>query len=146
MQMISKNLQKAILRANQIQPKVNSFPYLAECLRQEGIIKNIWHLPSGDSFYFSESESLINPGTPLIGRVGPCPTFDQAALIKALRADQAGKITFSEFLTAAWKAGVIRYEVDFIKRQVTYFSAFGEEYREDYSAVTLDKKTTKNSL
>ena len=59
--MISKNLQRALLKANQIQPKVNSFPYLAECFRQEGIVKNIWHLPSCDSFYFSESESLITP-------------------------------------------------------------------------------------
>lgn len=140
--MISKNIQRAMLRASQVRPKVNGFPYLAECLRQEGITKNIWHLPSCDSFYFSEAGSLVNPGSPLIGRVGPCPSFNEAALIATLRADQAGQTTFPEFLMSAWKAGVIRYEVDFIKRHVSYFGPFGEEYKESYPPVDLHSPAT----
>ncbi|WP_081166765.1 DUF1398 family protein [Lactococcus garvieae] len=144
--MISQNIHKAMLRANQVRPLDNGFPYLAECLRQEGIIKNIWHLPSCDSFYFSESESLVNPGNPLIGRVGPCPSFNQPALVQALRSDQAGKITFPEFLLQAWKAGVIRYEVDFIQRHVTYYGAFGETYKEDYPPIELEASSTEKIL
>jgi uncharacterized protein YbcV (DUF1398 family) len=36
---------------------------------------------------------------------------------------------------AAWEAGVVRYDVDFNKRTVTYFGCFDEEYLEEYPAV-----------
>ena len=66
------------------------------------------------------------------------PRFDRAALIAALRTDQAGNSTFPEFLAASWRAGVVRYEVDFIGRAVTYYGANGEEYVEQYPAVTVE--------
>lgn len=49
------------------------------------------------------------------GISGICPAFDEAALIKGLRADQAGETTFAEFLNNAWQAGVVSYEVDFLE-------------------------------
>jgi uncharacterized protein YbcV (DUF1398 family) len=63
------------------------------------------------------------------------PAFDRDALIRALRTDQAGEGTFPEFLEASWRAGVIRYDVDFAARTVTYLGCNGEVYIEAYPAV-----------
>ena len=60
------------------------------------------------------------------------PPFNREALVKALRTDQAGQSTFPAFLTATWRAGVVRYDVDFIARKVAYYGCNGEEYVEDY--------------
>jgi len=65
------------------------------------------------------------------------PAFDQDALIAALRIDQAGEITFPEFLEESWRAGVIRYDVDFGARTVAYFGCNGEAYIEAYPAVEI---------
>ena len=61
--------------------------------------------------------------------------FDREALIAALRTDRAGETTFPEFLGASWRAGVVRYDVDFAARTVSYFGAHGEDYIEAYTAV-----------
>ncbi len=76
-------------------------------------------------------------GEPLASGMVDVPAFDQQALIAALRTDQAGNSTFPEFLTASWRAGVVRYDVDFAARTVAYYGAHGEEYIEDYPAVDL---------
>lgn len=65
------------------------------------------------------------------------PAFDEAALVRALRTDQAGNSTFPEFLVATWNAGVVRYDVDFAARVVTYYGASGQSYVESYPAVDL---------
>lgn len=58
--------------------------------------------------------------------------FDEGALVTAIRADQAGNSTFPEFLVAAWRAGIVRYDVDFLMRTVTYYGVRGETYQESY--------------
>jgi uncharacterized protein YbcV (DUF1398 family) len=59
-------------------------------------------------------------------------------LIKALRIDQAGESTFLEFLEGSWRAGVVRYDVDFGARTVAYYGCNEEEYIEAYPAVEID--------
>ena len=76
-------------------------------------------------------------GTPLVVGMVDVPRFDRDALIAALRADQAGESTFPEFLMAAWKAGVVSYDVDFVARNVTYYGASGESYVESYPAAMV---------
>jgi uncharacterized protein YbcV (DUF1398 family) len=66
------------------------------------------------------------------------PSFDREALISALRADQAGESTFPEFLAASWRAGVVRYDVDFTARTVAYYGCNGEEYVEAYPSVEVN--------
>jgi uncharacterized protein YbcV (DUF1398 family) len=66
------------------------------------------------------------------------PRFDKDALIAALRTDQAGNSTFPEFLLATWRAGVVRYEVDFAERACSYYGCEGEDYVEEYPAVSID--------
>lgn len=132
-----ENLLKAQQFAMSIRPKVGGFPYLAEALRKAGITRNIWNLPSCQSIYQTEQGSVVSQGTPLVNTTVDIPPFDREALIKALRVDQAGQSSFSEFLKASWEAGVVSYIVDFEKRVVTYYGVLGESYAENYPAVEI---------
>lgn len=131
------NLQDAQKRAMAGRPKVGGFPYLAETLRHAGVMRNIWFLPACQSLYLTADGPVVTLGTPLLAGTADVPPFDRNALIKALRTDQAGQSTFPEFLMASWRAGVVRYDVDFDARRVVYYGARGEEYAEDYPAVEL---------
>jgi uncharacterized protein YbcV (DUF1398 family) len=133
-----ENLQRALQRALQERPTVGGFPVLAEILRQAGVTRNIWFLPSCQSLYLTKIGNVVSQMPPLTNGMDDIPAFDQEALIHALRIDQAGKSTFPEFLNAAWKAGVIRYEVDFAERRVIYYGSHEEEYRENYPAVAIN--------
>jgi len=129
-----ENLQSAQQRAMAGRPKVGGFPYLAETLRGAGVTRNLWSLPSCQSLYLTKQGPVVMQGTPLITGTADVPPFNRDALIAALRTDQAGQSTFPEFLTAAWKAGVVSYDVDFIARTVTYYGSGGESYVESYPA------------
>ena len=65
------------------------------------------------------------------------PPFNQDALIGALRIDQAGQSTFSEFLLATWQAGVVKYDIDFLARTCTYYGVGYEQYVESYPVVDV---------
>jgi uncharacterized protein YbcV (DUF1398 family) len=120
-----------------IRPKVGGFPYLAESLKRAGVERNFWQLPSCQSLYITKHGPVVMQGEPLVKGTVDVPKFNQEALIIALRTDQAGKSTFPEFLIAAWRAGVISYDVDFYQRKVSYFGSHGEVYVESYPAVEL---------
>jgi uncharacterized protein YbcV (DUF1398 family) len=131
------NLTGAMNRAAAIRPKVGGFPYLAETLRQAGVIRNVWSLPSCQSMFLTQEGPVIVQGTPLVTGTVDVPPFDQDALVKALRVDQAGESTFPEFLDSTWRAGIVRYEVDFDARTVAYQGCNGETYVEAYPAVKV---------
>jgi uncharacterized protein YbcV (DUF1398 family) len=130
-------LTQSLNRAMTVSPKVGGFPYLAEVLRQAGVQYNYWFLPSLQSIYVTTHGSVVNQATPLLTGFTDIPVFNQEAVIHALRVDQAGKSTFPEFLAAIWQAGVIRYEVDFSNRTVSYFSSDHTSYVEAYPAVEV---------
>jgi len=132
-----ENLKSAQQRAMAGRPKVGGFPYLAETLRLAGVTRNLWSLPACQSLYLTEEGPVMMQGTSLVVGMVDVPRFDRDALIAALRADQAGESTFPEFLMAAWKAGVVSYDVDFVARNVTYHGASGESYVESYPAVKV---------
>ena len=131
------NLTAAMKRAQAIRPRVGGFPYLAETLRQAGVKRNVWSLPSSQSMFLTEDGPVLMQGSPLVTGAVDVPAFDQQALIAALRTDQAGESTFPEFLQASWRAGVVGYDVDFDARTVVYRGCNNEEYVEAYPAVTL---------
>ncbi len=118
------NLMAAQKRAMAGRPKIGGFPYLAETLRRAGVTRNVWFLPACESLshakslYLTSEGSVVTQGTPLASGTMDVPPFDREALIKALRTDQAGESTFPEFLAASWRAGVVRYDVDFVARKV----------------------------
>lgn len=132
-----ENLKSAQQRAMAGRPKVGGFPYLAETLRRAGVTRNLWALPACQSLYLTEEGPVMMQGTPLVVGMMDVPRFDRDALIVALRADQAGESTFPEFLMAAWKAGVVSYDVDFVARNVTYYGASEESYVESYPAAKV---------
>lgn len=125
-------------RAAAIRPKVGGFPYLAETLRQAGVLRNVWSLPACQSLFQTNYGPIVIQGTPLVSGTADVPPFNCEALIKALRIDQAGESTFSQFLDGSWRAGVVRYDVDFGARTVAYYGCNGEEYIEAYPAVKVD--------
>jgi uncharacterized protein YbcV (DUF1398 family) len=131
------NLKAALQRAMAGRPAVGGFPYLAETLRRAGVTRNLWFLPACQSLYLTERGPVVNQGEPLVSGTVDVPPFDREALITALRTDQAGKSTFAEFLAATWRAGIVRYDVDFDKRIVTYYGCAGDEYGEQYPAVDI---------
>lgn len=132
-----ENLKLAQQQAMRVRPKVGGFPYLAETLRRAGVTRNFWTLPACQSLYLTTKGPVVVQGTPLMTGMAEVFSFDQDALINALRMDQAGKSTFPEFLMAAWKAGVVRYDVDFTARTCSYYGASEEKYIETYLAVEL---------
>ena len=113
------NLQDAQQRAMAGRPKVGGFPYLAETLRRAGVTRNLWFLPACQSLYLTKDGPVAAQGTPLVSGTVDVPPFNRDALIAALRADQAGNSSFQEFLAASWRAGIVRYDVDFAARKVT---------------------------
>ena len=131
------NLTQAMKRAEAGRPRVGGFPHLAEVLRQAGVSRNTWSLPSCQSLFLTTEGPVAMQGGPLITGTHDVPHFDESALITALRIDQAGESTFREFLDASWRAGVVRYEVDLEARTVAYHGCNGEEYVEAYPAVTV---------
>ena len=132
-----ENLEAAQKRAMAIRPKVGGFPYLAEALRRAGVTRNVWSLPACQSLFLTKDGPVVTQGTPLVSGIVDVPAFNREGLIKALRTDQAGESTFPEFLAASWLAGVVRYDVDFEGRTVTYYGCNGEEYVEAYPAVEI---------
>jgi uncharacterized protein YbcV (DUF1398 family) len=131
------NLTEAMKVAEAIRPRVGGFPYLAEVLRKAGVTHNVWSLPSCQSLFLTREGPVVMQGAPLVNGAVDVPAFNESALIKALRVDQAGESTFPEFLDASWRAGVVRYEVDLEARTVAYQGCNGEEYIEAYPAVTV---------
>jgi uncharacterized protein YbcV (DUF1398 family) len=132
-----ENVRAAQERAMAIRPKVGGFPYLAEALRQAGVTRNLWFLPACQSLYLTKLGPIVTLSPPLVTGTADAPPFDREALIKALRTDQPGQSTFPEFLAASWRAGVVRYDVDFAARTVAYYGCNDEEYVERYPAVDV---------
>jgi uncharacterized protein YbcV (DUF1398 family) len=130
-------LEQAQRTAMRVRPAVGGFPVLAEVLRQAGVRRNRWYLPSAQSVYMTELGPVVTQGEPLASGVLDVPSFNEAGLVRALRSDQAGETSLPEFLQASWEAGVVSYEVDFEARTVTYHGAGPERYTETYPAVTV---------
>jgi uncharacterized protein YbcV (DUF1398 family) len=133
-----ENLRAAQARAMAGRPKVGGFPYLAETLRRAGVTRNFWHLPSAQSIYLTDAGPVVAMRTPPVSGTIDVPPFNREALIAAIRKDQAGESSFPKFLESCWRAGVVRYDVDFMERKVSYYGCDGGGYIEVYPAVSID--------
>lgn len=138
---MNNNIEK-LINAQQyamtIRPKVGGFPVLAAVLHHAGVKLNRWILPACQSVYIMQNdEGVVFQQTPLITGAYDIPLFNSEALITAIRKDQAGNSTFPEFLQSVWEAGIITYEVDFIKRRVIYYGVKNESYIEEYPDIDV---------
>ncbi|HEX3802522.1 MAG TPA: DUF1398 family protein [Solirubrobacteraceae bacterium] len=133
----SENLEQAQRKAMQVRPKVGGFPVLAGVLRQAGVQRNLRYLPSAQSVYLTEFGPVVTLGQPLMTGTLDVPAFDQEALVRALRKDQAGETSLPEFLLASWDAGVVSYDVDLEACTVTYYGVGDEVYTETYDAAAV---------
>jgi uncharacterized protein YbcV (DUF1398 family) len=124
-------------KAAHIRPKVGGYPYLAEVMRQAGVRRFFFNVPASCGHFVFDDGAVVQQGTPLTQGLNAVPTFDEEALIRALRRDQAGESTFPEFVEASWTAGVVSYLADFTARTVTYFGELGESYVEEIPAVEV---------
>ena len=85
-----ENLQSAQAHAISIRPKAGGFPVLAKVLHQAGVHRNEWFLPAAQSLYVTDLGAVVQQGTPIATGSLDVPPFDRDALIRTLRADQAG--------------------------------------------------------
>lgn len=131
-----ERIEKAYKWAVANRPKINGYPYLAEALRQAGVIRYVYNLPSNQCIYFSKDGNVVSQSEGSTG-ISEVPKFNKEAFIKVLRTSQAGDSTFPEFLRDSWKTGIINYEADLIARTVTYYGAEGEKYVEEFPAVEV---------
>jgi uncharacterized protein YbcV (DUF1398 family) len=121
-----------------VRPAVGGFPYLAEALRRAGVTRFDFVVPSATTVYVTGCGAVVEQGEPLAVGASAIASFDEQALVAALRADQEGRATFPEFVTAAWRAGVLAWTVDLAARTCTYRSAYGDQvYVESYAVVEL---------
>ena len=134
---IIDTITAAAARGAALRPRVGGFPYLAESLRQAGVTAYFFDVPSTSIVYATETGDVLQPGELLHSAKTLVPPFDEAALVAALRTDQAGLSTFPEFVEASFRAGVVRYEVDTAARTCTYYGVHGERYVEQYPEVEL---------
>ncbi|GAA2494727.1 MULTISPECIES: DUF1398 family protein [Actinomycetes] len=130
-------LQAAMERGAAARPKAGGFPYLAESLRQAGVTHCRMAVPANAFLYLTEHGDVVVQGEPLVTGFALAPRFDEAALVAALRADQAGETTFPAFVRACWDAGIAWYDVDTAARTCTYYGSGGDSYTEVYPFVTL---------
>ena len=121
-----------------IAQKLEGSPILAATLLRAGVTHNTWVLPACQSLYSTKYGAVVTQSQPLISGSAEVPSFNSEALIRALRTDQAGDSTFPEFLSSTWKAGVVRYEVDLLAREVAYYGCNGERYVESYPDMNVD--------
>ncbi|MGW4194859.1 DUF1398 family protein [Streptomyces sp. NPDC005004] len=132
-------LEAALEHGASVRPRAGGFPYLAEALRRAGTTRCTMTVPSGSMLYLTDAGPVALQGEPLITGMTDVPPFDRAALLGALRADQAGETSFPEFVRGCWEAGVVRYDVDLTARTCVYQGAGGETYTETYPAVALQE-------
>jgi uncharacterized protein YbcV (DUF1398 family) len=130
-------LVAALERADAVRPKVGGFPYLAESLRRAGVSRCRMAVPSNAFVYLTDHGPVAVQGVPLCDGMVDLAPFDEAALVAALRADQAGETSFPQFARACLAAGVLWYDVDLGARTCTYYGADGDSYTETYAAVAI---------
>ena len=85
-----------------VRPKVGGFPYLAEALRAAGFDTVRCAVPTHTMIYSGPAGAAVQQRPAIVQQpLERVPDWDEAALVTAIRTDQAGNSTFPEFLDAS---------------------------------------------
>jgi uncharacterized protein YbcV (DUF1398 family) len=60
---IIRTIAQAQNHAQQFRPKVGGFPYLAEALRQAGVVRYVFEVPSMSVLYVTKRGSVVQPSS-----------------------------------------------------------------------------------
>lgn len=139
MENTKERIQNAYKWAIDNKPKVGGFPYLAEALRQAGVTRYVYTLPSGQCIFYAQDGRIATQSDVVASGMLDVPVFNKDGFIQVLRRSQNGETTFPEFLKGSWENGIVHYEADLISRKVTYYGVDGESYVENYPAIEIKK-------
>jgi len=107
------------------------FPEVVSRLAAAGVERYVADLVRGDkTFYRPDGASAVVASEPL-ARV-PAARFDAAGVDTAIRAVQAGTVTYGQFCAAIGDAGCVGYLVSLAGRRAVYFGRTGETHVEPF--------------
>lgn len=80
---------------------------------------------------------MVTRTAPFTDGMADIAPWDEEALIASIRADQAGRTGYPEFVSGCWSAGLLHYEVDLAARPCTRHGALGDSYTGPYPHVSI---------
>ena len=108
-----------------------TFPEVVQMMAGAGVESYFADLIRGEErFYTADGESHVEKMAPLPGKVAD--KFSQADIVTALRAVQADRIRYPEFVKRAMEAGIAGYWAFLAGKRVIYFGRKGEFYLEPF--------------
>jgi uncharacterized protein YbcV (DUF1398 family) len=108
-----------------------TFPEVVQILAGAGVESYFADLIRGEErFYGADGESHVEKMAPLPAKVAD--KFSQADIVTALRAVQADRIRYPEFVKRAMEAGIAGYWAFLAGKRVIYFGRKGEFYLEPF--------------
>jgi len=108
-----------------------TFPEVVRILMEAGIERYRADLSRGEKTYYTpDGASLAVQTAPLA--LTTANKFDAEAVTAAIRASQAGQITYREFCNRIAAAGCVDYIVSFPGRRAVYFGRTGENHVEHF--------------
>lgn len=110
-----------------------TFPDVLRNLMQAGVERYRADLQREEKIYYMPNGASHAVRCAPLAR-GTATSFDAAAIIAAIRASQAGQITYKEFCARIADAGCVDYIVSLPGRRAVYFGRTGENHVERFPA------------
>lgn len=108
-----------------------TFPEVVDRLEKAGIESYMANILASNTVFYEEQETYEVPLNIKAER-NVATTFNQENIVQALRAIQAKKIGYQEFIKQIMDAGVIYYLVFIKGKKAIYFGRNGEQYLEAF--------------
>ena len=108
-----------------------TFPEVVMRLLQAGVESYHADLRRAEkTYYLPNGDSLVVPSDAVAG--DPAPTFGEAGVAAAIKAIQAGGMSYRQFCEAIVAAGCVGYLVSLAGRRAVYFGRTGDFHVEHF--------------
>lgn len=108
-----------------------TFPQVIGMLAGEGVESYCVDFVSGvDTFYMPDGRTHVEPVS--LNQTSVAEEFSAAGVVAAIRAAQADKLRYPEFVNCVKRAGVAGYRVFLSGRKVIYFGRKGDLHIEEF--------------